>query len=88
MISKRDILEISCKVLGLLCLIWGIPYFSMVAFMSRDSFAYLIGPFAFYLISAFILLKWSRGIASLLAREDQVVELGADKGWQKPLYTL
>ena len=88
MISKRDILEISCKVLGLLCLIWSIPYFSTVAFMSRGSFAYMVGPFVFYLISAFILLKWSRSIASLLAREDQPVELGTDKGWQKPLYTL
>lgn len=89
MISKRDIVEISCKVLGLFCLIRGIAYFSPVAFMSRSSFVYLAGPFVLHFVSAFILLKWSRGIASLLVREDQPVELlGAGKDWQKSLYTL
>lgn len=88
MISKRDILEISCKLLGLLCLIWGIPYFSPVAFVSRHSWPYLVGPFVLYLVSAFILLKWASGIASLLMREDEPVEPTAGKDWKKSLYTL
>jgi hypothetical protein len=88
MISKRDILEISCKVLGLICLIRGIVYLSPVAFMNLSSFAYLVGPFVFHLASAFILLKWSRNIASFMVREDQPVELKVEGDWQRPVYTL
>lgn len=88
MISKRDILEIACKVLGLLCLIWGIAYFSPVVFMSQRSLLYMAFPSVFYLISAFILLKWSSGIASFLMNEDKPVELGVREGWKKSLYTL
>ena len=47
-----------------------------------------IGPFVLYLVSAFILLRWSRSIASRLVREDQPVELELDEKRQKPLYTL
>jgi len=88
MTGKRDVLEISCKVLGLLCLIQGIPYMSSVAFMGRDSFVFMAWPLAFHLIAAFVLFKWARGIASLLVREDQPVEIKVDQGWQKPVYTL
>ena len=88
MLSKRDILEISCKVLGLFCLIRGIPYMSSVALTNRDALASMAWPFAFYLIAAFVLLRWATGIASLLARDDQPVELKAEQGWQKPIYTL
>jgi hypothetical protein len=45
-------------------------------------------PLAFYIIAAIILLKGARGIASLLAREDQPVEIKAEEGWYKPVYTL
>ena len=92
MISKRDVLEISCKILGLTCLIRGIFYFSTVvaAFTTglRSSVTFVAGPFVSYLVLAFILLKWSRGLASFLVREDQPLELSSGKGWQKPVYTL
>ena len=59
-----------------------------VALMNRNTLAYMTWPLAFHLIAAFVLLKWARGIASLLVREDQPVEIKADQGWQKPVYTL
>ena len=88
MTGKRDILEISCKVLGLYCLIQAIPYMSSVALMNRNTLTYMAWPLAFYIIAAIILLKGARGIAFLLAREDQPVEIKAEQGWQKPVYTL
>lgn len=94
MTGKRDVLEISCKVLGLFCLIQGISYMSSmssVAFMNRhlsNVLAFIVWPLAFHLIAAFVLFKWARGIASLLIREDQPVEIKVDQGWQKPVYTL
>ncbi len=88
MTGKRDVLEISCKVLGLYCLIQGIPYMSSAALMNRNTLTFMAWPLAFYLVAAIILLKWARGIASLLEREDQPVEIKAEQGWQKPVYTL
>ena len=88
-ISKRDILEISCKVLGLICLIRGIVYLSSAPFIvNRTVFAYLLVPSLFYFVSALILLKWSSSIAHLLMREDEPVELKEGKNWVKSLYTL
>jgi len=98
MLSKRDILEISCKVLGLFCLIQGIPYIaSMLAFVatadmmnrySSGTVILTVGIVAFHYIAAFILLKWAKGIAALLVGEDQPVEIKVEVGWQKPVYTL
>ena len=95
MFSKRDILEISCKVLGLFCLIQGIPYIaSVLAFVTttdmitRFSLILTVGIAAFHYIAAFILLKWAKGIAALLVGEDQPVEIKVGVGWQKLVYTL
>ena len=92
MIGKRDVLEISCKILGLISLTWSVRYLSSVAFIfvvDQEKTMYLIvAPFVLYLISAFILFRFSRGIASLLVRTDESVELGAWENWQKPVYTL
>ncbi len=102
MSTKRDILEISCKVLGLVCLIWGISYIpfatSIVARLVKRTlaatndqaprnFAMIAIPVVQFL-SAFFLLKCSKGIASLLIRDDGPVQISVGKDWQKPLYTL
>ena len=39
-------------------------------------------------VSAFLLLKCPRGIASLLIREDGPVQVNVGEDWQKPVYTL
>jgi hypothetical protein len=89
MMSKRDILEISCKILGLFCLVQAMPYvLSSVAYVRNLSSAFLVIPFIAYLVSAFILIKWAGKIAAFLVRENQQVEIKADKNWQKPIYTL
>ncbi len=88
MTGKRDVIEISCKVLGLFCLIQGIPYMSSAALMNRDTLSFVAWPLAFYFVAAIILLKWARGIASLLVREDQPMEIKTEQGWQRPIYTL
>jgi hypothetical protein len=92
MIGKRDILEISCKILGLISLTWSLRYLSSAPFIysvERQKMIYLIiAPFVLYLISAFILFRFSRGIASLLVRTDGPVELGTLGNQQKPIYTL
>ena len=95
MVITRGILEISCKVLGLFFLVKGIPYISsMVAtvttlgMMKGYSLTFTVSTVAFHYVAAFVLLKWARGIASLLLREDQSVELRAEQGWQKSIYTL
>jgi len=89
MVSKRDILEISCKVLGLFCLIRGMAYFfTPMMFWNLDNLVFFIGPFVSSLVLSFVLLRWSRNIAQFLIREDQPMQLGAEEGWQKPVYTL
>ena len=93
MIGKRDILEISCKILGLISLTWSLRYLSSVAFIyvadqEKTMYLIVVAPFVLYLISAFILFRFSRGIASLLVRTDEPVELGTWENWQKPVYTL
>lgn len=96
MITKRDILALSFKVLGLLCLIWGIPNAvsaAMIALRSSNEQSIWLVPGLIampvtYFISAFLLLKCSKGIASLLVREDGPVQINVGEDWQRPLYTL
>jgi hypothetical protein len=98
MLSKRDIIEISCKVLGLYFLIQGIPHIAYaLSYLTatphldrmdwRISFLSISMP-VFYYIAAFILIKWAKGIAAMLSKEDQPLEIKAESGWQKPVYTL
>jgi hypothetical protein len=49
----------------------------------------VVAPLALYLISAFILFRFSKGIASLLVQADETIEPGGVwENWQKPVYTL
>ena len=103
MSSKRDILEISCKVLGLVCLIWAvgaIPHaISAVVRLAKHGSSGANEPILWwlprmiampvvYIVSAFLLLKCSKGIALLLIREDGPVQVEVGKDWQSSLYTL
>lgn len=103
MISKRDILEICCKVLGLVYLVWGIAFIphavSAVAMVVRhglsganEQFPWLlpgtIATSVVFIAGAFFLLKYSKGIASFLVREDGPVQFSVGEDWQESLYTL
>jgi hypothetical protein len=89
MMSNRGIFEVSCKVLGLVFLIWGIAYLLPAPFvMTRDTIAYLIAPPMFFIASGLILLKWASSIAHLLITEDEPVELKESEDWSKSLYKL
>ena len=90
MISRRDIVEISCKVIGIFCLIWSLSYVGSVPSMTTKSRAmyFMALQLSVYLASAFILLTFSKRVACLLVREDKPVEIKASGDWQKPLYTV
>ena len=90
MIGKRDILEIAGKILGLFCLIQAIPCICSVTYIpvERIFLPCSIGPLVFYLVTAFILLKWSRGIAALFVREDKPIELEISRARQESLYAI
>jgi hypothetical protein len=89
MISNRGIFEVSCKVLGLICLIWGIASLSPVLFIvNRNAIAYLIPTPVCRIASGLILLKWASNIAHFLIHEDAPVELEESKDWSKSLYKL
>lgn len=103
MSTKRDILEICCKVLGLFYLIQSVVYVpygvSALAEVVKHSSAaaneqvpwVLPGMIAMPVVviaAAFFLLKCSKGIASLLIREDGPVQVSTGEDWQRSLYTL
>ncbi|MFC1715748.1 hypothetical protein ACFL6S_18920 [Candidatus Poribacteria bacterium] len=95
MIGKRDIVEISCKILGLLCLLWSLRQIVpalLITTMDHDKAVHfmvqVVASFVLYLILAYVLLRFSKGIALLLMREDQSVEIRALGEWQRPLYTV
>jgi hypothetical protein len=88
MISNRGVFEVSCKVLGLYFLIWGIAYLLPAFAMTRDTIAYLIAQPVCFIASGLILLKRASSIAHLLITEDAPIELEESKDWSKSLYKL
>lgn len=97
MTTKRDVLEICCKVLGLMCLIYGVGFMpSMVSevvgwinhgggLSSSFGMPYVA---AVQFVAAFFLLKYAGRIASLLMREDSTVQIGVGRDWKRSIYLL
>ena len=97
MTAKRDVLEICCKILGLMCLVHGVtllaPAIATLAGWIKGS-EEVPWSFGIPLMSgvqfavAFVLIKHSKRIASLLMREDAAIQIAVGEGWERPVYSL
>ena len=99
MITIREILALSCKVLGLGYLVSGVSIIpqliaELVAKPSQDDSCYFwFNPGVFFMpvvlvVSAFLLLKYSENISAFLVREDKSIQINLGENWQGSLYTL
>jgi hypothetical protein len=102
--SKRDILSISFKILGVVCMMYTIvliPNIGMAIGMlfgqHEDTYARYAVRWHFFvtvlfpiftLLFGLLLLKWGDSIASRLIREDTRIEGTAAPDWDKRIFTL
>ncbi len=99
--TKRDILSISLKILGVFSIIYAvrqIPYIALTISMfipqsgqGLSSIWYLIGIITSIILAfviAYILLRWGDSIAKKLVRKDSKIPSLNEKEWEKPIFIL
>ena len=104
MITKRDILSISIKILGVVCIMYTIiliPGIGMAIGMllgpQESEYARYAVRWHFFITIIFpiftslfglLLLKWGDSIASRLTHEDTPIESAALPNWEKRIFSL
>jgi hypothetical protein len=94
MVTLRDVLAVSCKVLGLYFFVLAVANGTVVfayGYYTGDSVRYLVtqsGVLAAYAVSAFLLLRFSERVSCLLIREDKPVTDAAGPDWRGSLFVL
>ncbi|NIM89936.1 MAG: hypothetical protein GTO17_03205 [Candidatus Aminicenantes bacterium] len=99
--TKRDIVSISLKILGVFSVIYAVRQISRIAYAisiviaqserGLSSVGFLFGTIPSIilpLVVAYILLRWGDLIAKRLEREDSKIPTLGENGWEKPVFIL
>ncbi len=97
MAGKRDLVEVACKIVGVLCVLrgvlrlpWAVSGVRMLADKPPDTPQVIcnIAVVVLPLLAAVLLLKYWQRIAALLIPVDGSLSTDAGPDWQRDLYTL
>ncbi len=102
--TKRDILSLALKVIGIITVMWAILHIPSIAFGIGALFQeyselfprlYAIWHFVgtiitpmLLLVMAYVLLRWSDSISNRLVREDNKISISGDENWEKRIFVL
>lgn len=99
--TKRDVLSIALKIVGMLAVMWAILLVPAVGFGIRALFQepsadvhtywYFLSSITtliLLLIMAYVLLRWSDSIASRVVRQDSTLTISGHAGWEKSVFTV
>lgn len=102
--TKRDILGLALKIIGIIAVMWAILHvpavgFGISALFQEPSaefprhyalfhFVSTITTLILLLIMAYVLLRWSDSIASRVVRQDSTLAISSHAGWEKRVFTV
>lgn len=99
--TKRDIISISLKILGVFSIIYAVRQIPNIAYwisfvisqptLNSTSFWYLFGTIVsliLALVVAYILLRWGDSISKKLMREDSEIPALGEKEWEEAFFKL
>ena len=102
--TKRDILSLAIKTIGIIAVMWAILHIPTVGlgisvllqepsdvFPRHHAFFHFmstITTLVLLLIMAYVLLRWSDSIARWVVRQDSTLTISGHAGWEKRIFTV